>query len=100
MNDYAQYLQLLLPAGGFAYQWVRQHASVPEAWTFVFAYVLAGIIYSLTFNYHAKGLDPQGEILKGIVWVITIGCPVVLGGTFTASKASANIGVIPPTNSK
>lgn len=103
MNDYSSFLAILLPAGGMALQWMRQHAAVPEARTFAAAFGIAVAVYVLCLDWTHL---PQGvagvqrAILEFGVW-LTTAVPAVLGGTFTASKL-ANTGKlpIPQTNSK
>ncbi len=73
---------------------------VPEGLTYLYAGLLAGILYAATFNYHGVQ-DVQGAILDAVVWVLGTGGPAVLGGTFTASSAAkAGLAVVPLTNSK
>lgn len=103
MNDYSSFLAILLPAGGMALQWMRQHSAVPESRTFASALAIAVAVYVLCLDWTAL---PQGvagvqrAILEFGVW-LTTAVPAVLGGTFTASKL-ANTGKlpIPQTNSK
>lgn len=103
MNDFAQYLAILLPAGGMGLQWMRQHSNIPESRTFGLAVAIAVGVYVLCLDW---AHPPQGvaavqkEILEMGVWLVTA-VPAVLGGTFTASKL-ANTGKlpIPQTNSK
>lgn len=103
MNDYSQFLTILLPAGGFALQWMRQHASIPESRTVAAAVGIAAAVYVLCLDWAHL---PQGvaavqhEVLSWGVWMVTA-VPSVLGGTFTASKlASTGKLPIPETNSK
>jgi hypothetical protein len=98
VNQYAQYSGPLLALAGFAFQWVRQYSHVKEFWTGIFAVGMALAVYALCFDYTAhKGV--QESVILGILW-LSGAVPTVLGGTFTASKASGSIKVIPPTDSK
>lgn len=104
MNDYSQFLALLLPLGGAALQWMRADRTIPESRTFAAALGIAVAVYVLCFDWAHL---PQGvaavqqAILAAVAWLGSVGIPSVLGGTFTASKL-ANTGktLIPPTNSK
>lgn len=104
MNDYSQFLALLLPLGGAALQWMRADRTIPESRTFAAALGIALVVYALCFDWAHL---PQGvaavqrAFLEGVLWVGTVGAPSVLGGTFSASKL-ANTGKtpIPQTNSK
>lgn len=103
MNDYQQFLAILLPAGGAALQWMRAHSTIPESRTFAAAIGIAACVYVLCFDWSHL---PQGvaavqhAVLSWGVWMVTA-VPAVLGGTFTASKlASTGKVPIPETNSK
>lgn len=97
--DLMQYSGPLLAVFGFAYQWVRQHAKISEAWTGVFAVIVACAVYALCYDF-SSGEHPQVAAIKLLLW-LSGAVPTVLGGTFTASKlASAGVSAIPMTNSK
>lgn len=104
MNQFEQYLAVLLPVGGAALQWMRADSRIPESRTFAWAIGIAVAVYLLCFDWARL---PQGvtavqqAVLEAIAWIGTKGVPAVLGGTFTASKL-ANTGKlpIPQTNSK
>jgi hypothetical protein len=105
LNDYSQFLAVLLPLGGGALQWMRADRTVPESRTFALSLCIALAVYALCLDWTSL---PQGvgavqrSILEGIAWIGTVGIPSVLGGTFTASKlaSSGRVPVIPETNSK
>jgi hypothetical protein len=103
LNDYSQFLAILLPAGGAALQWMRAHASIPESRTFASAIGIAAAVYVLCFDWShlPQGIAAvQASVLAWLVWMVTA-VPAVLGGTFTASKlASTGKVPIPETNSK
>lgn len=104
MNQFEQYLAVLLPLGGAALQWMRADSSIPESRTFAAALGIAVVVYLLCFDWAhlPQGLTAtQLAVLEAIAWIGTKGLPAVLGGTFIASKA-ANTGKlpIPQTNSK
>jgi len=104
MNDYSQFLALLLPFGGGALQWMRADRTIPESRTFAAALGIALAVYALCLDWAhlPQGVEAvQRAILQGVVWVGSVGIPSVLGGTFTASKlASTGKLPIPETNSK
>lgn len=104
MNDYAAFLEILLPAGGFALQWMRADRAIPESRTFAAALGIAVAVYVLCLDWAHL---PQGvahvqrALLECLAWLVRAGIPAVLGGTFTASKlASTGKVPIPETNSK
>lgn len=98
-QEYAQYAPLLLGVAGAAFQWIRQYGHVKEGWTYIYALVLALMVYALCFDY-AKHAPIQSVIIAGILW-LSGSVLTVLGGTFTASSAAkAGIAVVPMTNSK
>lgn len=101
--DYSQYMALLLPLGGMALQYMRQHSAVKERWTVLSALGIAVAVYMLCMDWTALPAGAgaiQKSLLDGLVW-LGAAVPAVLGGTFAASKAaSAGVAVFPVTNSK
>lgn len=96
---YAQYLPKLLPAAGFALQWLRQHSGFKDRFVVLIALALAGGCYFLCLDYEQE-MTFQHVALDFFAWLPN-GLPSVLGGTWIASVAAKNgMSVIPITNSR
>lgn len=104
MNTFASYLEVLLPALGYALQWRRAKSNIPEADTFKWAAIGAAACYVLCYDWTKLPSGPgqwQLALLEFAVWMVKA-FPAVLGGTFIASKGAVYTGgrTAPITNSQ